>query len=214
MNDKTNEAQPILGTLSRQRHEWASSSNRKYIAVAGVVAISAALIGAWYFLIETQDAAMNTGISESKERQVLYWTDPMVPGYKSDKPGPSPFMDMQLVPIYADDADSRTVSVRPEIIQSLGVRTHKVEAGNRGIRIPSEALIRTGTRNAVVLAIGEGRFQPVEVTPGAESDEWVEVRHGIKAGDVVVTSGQFLIDSEANIRASFARMQPAESKTP
>ncbi len=147
---------------------------------------------------------------ENQERKVLYWTDPMIPGFKSDKPGKSPFMDMQMVPVYADDADTTTVSVRPEIMQSLGVRTHTVMRGNRGISIPREALIRTGTRNAVVLAIGAGRFQPVEVTPGAESDDWIEIHHGIKEGDVVVTSGQFLIDSEASVRASFSRMESIE----
>ena len=157
---------------------------------------------------------MVTAGSENLERKVLYWTDPMVPGFKSDKPGKSPFMDMEMVPVYADDAGATTVSVRPEIIQSLGVRTHTVVRSSRGITIPSEALIRTGTRNAVVLAIGAGRFQPVEVTPGAESGDWIEIRQGIKAGDVVVTSGQFLIDSEANVRASFSRMQSTEPGTP
>jgi len=157
---------------------------------------------------------MATAGSENQERKVLYWTDPMVPGFKSDKPGKSPFMDMQMIPIYADDAGAATVSVRPEIVQSLGVRTYTVERGSRTISIPLEALIRTGTRNAVVLALGAGRFQPVDVTPGAESGDWVEIRQGIKAGDVVVTSGQFLIDSEANVRASFARMQPTKPITP
>ena len=186
---------------------------RKQTVVAGVIAaaaLGAVTVGAWYFLASKQEAPMATAGSENQERKVLYWTDPMVPGFKSDKPGKSPFMDMEMVPVYADDAGATTVSVRPEIIQSLGVRTHTVVRSNRGITIPSEALIRTGTRNAVVLAIGAGRFQPVDVIPGAESDDWVEIRQGIKAGDVVVTSGQFLIDSEANVRASFSRMQSTE----
>ncbi|HJW82604.1 MAG TPA: heavy metal-binding domain-containing protein [Acidiferrobacterales bacterium] len=194
--------------------------NKKIIAgmIAGVTLIVVAL-AAWYFLASKQEAPVTAG-SENQERKVLYWTDPMVPGFKSDKPGKSPFMDMDMVPVYADaqgaadDAGATTVSVRPEIIQSLGVRTHTVVRSSRGITIPSEALIRTGTRNAVVLAIGAGRFQPVEVTPGAESGDWIEIRQGIKAGDVVVTSGQFLIDSEANVRASFARMQPGEPTVP
>ena len=195
MNDKTNEAR------------------RKQTVVAGViaaVALGAVAMGAWYFLVSQQETPMATASPENQERKVLYWTDPMVPGFKSDKPGKSPFMDMEMVPVYADDAGATTVSVRPEIIQSLGVRTHTVVRSNRGITIPSEALIRTGTRNAVVLAIGAGRFKPVDVTPGTESDNWIEIRQGIKAGDVVVTSGQFLIDSEANVRASFSRMQSTE----
>jgi len=196
--------------------------NRNQTVVAGVIAaavLGVVTIGTWYFLTSKQQAPMATAGSENQERKVLYWTDPMVPGFKSDKPGKSPFMDMEMVPVYADDAGATTVSVRPEIVQSLGVRTHTVVRSGRGITIPSEALIRTGTRNAVVLAIGAGRFQPVEVTPGAESGDWIEILKGIKAGDVVVTSGQFLIDSEANVRASFSRMESsepasAETKTP
>ena len=191
--------------------------NRNQKVMAGIVtaaALGAVTLGVWYFLASKQQAPMASAGSENQERKVLYWTDPMVPGFKSDKPGKSPFMDMDMVPVYADDAGATTVSVRPEIIQSLGVRTHTVVRSSRGITIPSEALIRTGTRNAVVLAIGAGRFQPVDVTPGTESDDWIEILKGIKAGDVVVTSGQFLIDSEANVRASFTRMQSTEPGTP
>ncbi len=191
--------------------------NRNQTVVAGVIAaavLGAVTIGTWYFLTSKQQAPMATAGSENQERKVLYWTDPMVPGFKSDKPGKSPFMDMEMVPVYADDAGATTVSVRPEIIQSLGVRTHTVVRSSRGITIPSEALIRTGTRNAVVLAIGAGRFRPVDVIPGAEADDWIEIRQGIKAGDVVVTSGQFLIDSEANVRASFSRMETPAGSNP
>jgi len=205
MNDETSVA----------KRGRASSAKLKQTVVAVIIAsavVGAVTMGTWYFLASRQETP--TASSEHQERKVLYWTDPMVPGFKSDKPGKSPFMDMEMVPVYADAAGATTVSVRPEIIQSLGVRTHKVVRSNRGITVPSEALIRTGTRNAVVLAIGAGRFQPVEVTPGVESDDWIEIRQGIKAGDVVVTSGQFLIDSEANIRASFARMQSTGPGTP
>src|SRR5512142_3035350 len=45
-----------------------------------------------------------------RERKVLYWTDPMTPGYKSDKPGKSPFMDMELVPVYEDGASAGAAS--------------------------------------------------------------------------------------------------------
>lgn len=179
--------------------------------IVGVVVFVAAS-AAWYFLTPQSTAPMAS--AEDQDRKVLYWTDPMVPGFKSDKPGKSPFMDMEMVPVYEEDDSATAVSVRPEIMQSLGVRTHKVERSNRGITIPSEALIRTGTRNAVVLSIGEGRFRPVDVTPGAEFDDSIEILKGIKAGDVVVTSGQFLIDSEANVRASFSRMEPPAGSTP
>lgn len=56
-------------------------------------------------------------------RKVLYWHDPMVPGQKFDKPGKSPFMDMQLVPVYADEAGGEGgVTVNPTLQQNLGIR--------------------------------------------------------------------------------------------
>ena len=62
------------------------------------------------------------------ERRVLYWHDPMVPGAKFDKPGKSPFMDMDLVPVYADAEDvGRTVQVPSNVSQNLGVRIGTVE---------------------------------------------------------------------------------------
>ncbi|HHC71649.1 MAG TPA: efflux RND transporter periplasmic adaptor subunit [Thiotrichales bacterium] len=75
--------------------------------------------------------------------------------------------------------------------------------------IPREALIRTGRESRVILAVGEGRFQPREVVPGIESGDYVEIRAGLEGGEKVVTSGQFLIDSEASLKASLLRMQGA-----
>ena len=78
------------------------------------------------------------------------------------------------------------------------------------LKLPREAVIVTGERASVVLALGEGRFQPVDVVMGMISQGEVEILSGIKEGDKVVTSGQFLIDSEANLRASFSRMTDSE----
>ena len=73
--------------------------------------------------------------------------------------------------------------------------------------IPKEALIQTGTDNRVLLALGEGRFQPRSVIVGMEAGDFVEVIRGLEPGEVVVTSGQFLIDSEASLKASLTRMR-------
>jgi Cu(I)/Ag(I) efflux system membrane fusion protein len=65
------------------------------------------------------------------KRKILYWHDPMVPAQKFDKPGKSPFMDMQLVPVYADEAgegaEGAAVRVSSNAAQSLGIRLGKVE---------------------------------------------------------------------------------------
>jgi Cu(I)/Ag(I) efflux system membrane fusion protein len=64
-------------------------------------------------------------------KRILYWHDPMVPGQKFDKPGKSPFMDMQLVPVYADnEGDEAAVTVSPRMQQNLGIRTAEVIEGS------------------------------------------------------------------------------------
>ena len=58
----------------------------------------------------------------------------------------------------------------------------------------------------MVISLGGGRFEARSVTAGMESGDFVEILQGIEEGDLVVTSGQFLIDSEASMRASLTRM--------
>ena len=74
------------------------------------------------------------------------------------------------------------------------------------LTIPREALIVTGERETVVRALGGGRFQPVDVVTGMKRGGQVEVLSGVDEGDEIVTSGQFLIDSESSLQASFARI--------
>ena len=81
----------------------------------------------------------------------------------------------------------------------------------QAVLVPSEAVIRTGERSVVVLADGEGKFRPQEVELGIEMGGSSEIRKGLKAGDKVVLSGQFLIDSEASLKSGLGRM---ESTTP
>ncbi len=76
------------------------------------------------------------------------------------------------------------------------------------VHIPREALIRGGKVDRVVIALGEGRFRAQAVRTGIESGERIAILEGLSAGDVVVTSGQFLIDSEANIDSALDRLDP------
>ena len=80
------------------------------------------------------------------------------------------------------------------------------------IIIPREALIRTGSDERVILSVGKGRYQPRKVVAGIESGDFVEIKGGLSEGEMVVTSGQFLIDSEASLKASLKRMaSPVET---
>lgn len=81
------------------------------------------------------------------------------------------------------------------------------EPGKASVLVPSEAVIRTGSRDVVIVALGEGRFRAAQVDVGAEAGGQTEIRRGLQAGDNVVLSGQFLIDSEASLSASLSRLE-------
>ncbi|MCK5456719.1 MAG: efflux RND transporter periplasmic adaptor subunit [Melioribacteraceae bacterium] len=68
--------------------------------------------------------------------------------------------------------------------------------------IPESAVIRSGKRNIVILSLGEGRFKPVEITKGLYSHGYYQVLSGLKINDMIVSSGQFMIDSESNLRSA------------
>lgn len=74
--------------------------------------------------------------------------------------------------------------------------------------IPREALIRTGRQERVILALDGGQFQPAAVTSGIEADGKIEILSGLNPREIVVVSGQFLIDSESSFTGAALRMQP------
>ncbi len=76
--------------------------------------------------------------------------------------------------------------------------------------VPKEAVIRTGDQDRVVLALGEGRFKSVEVSIGRVSNNHIEILSGLDENDEVVTSAQFLIDSESSKSSDFKRMTSQE----
>ena len=89
----------------------------------------------------------------------------------------------------------------------------KIYGGGKNdvIVIPLEGLIRTGRQDRVMISLGEGKFEAREVVAGIESGDHVEIISGIKDGETIVVSGQFLLDSEASTRASFTRMRDTAS---
>ena len=78
-----------------------------------------------------QASPASPGSAADTARKVLYWHDPMVPGQRFDKPGKSPFMDMQLVPVYADSASGASgVTIGSSVQQNLGIRLASVRRAN------------------------------------------------------------------------------------
>jgi len=109
---------------------------------------------------------------------------------------------------------TRTVSLKVEVPNRDGklragmyaTVTFEPATGENVLAVPTLSVLRTGQRNLVILAEGGGRFTPREVVLGPEGDEYVEVRSGLKEGDVVVTSSQFLLDSESNLREAIQKL--------
>ncbi|QSP95736.1 efflux RND transporter periplasmic adaptor subunit [Marinobacter salinisoli] len=120
------------------------------------------------------------------------------------------------------DAQTRTLRVRirvpnpdqrlrPNMFVDLRLNA---PIGDNLLSIPREALIRDGRHPRVILSEGDGRFRPVPVSPGREVGDRVVVIEGLTAGQQVVTSAQFLIDSETNLDAALARLEEAEPEEP
>jgi Cu(I)/Ag(I) efflux system membrane fusion protein len=86
-------------------------------------------------------------------------------------------------------------------------------AARKALTVPAEAVIHTGTRSVVIVSDGE-RFQPATVKTGMETDGRIEILSGLKAGERVVASGQFLIDSEASLRGVLDRLGAAGEAKP
>lgn len=115
----------------------------------------------------------------------------------------------------AVDPATRTLKVRTQLnnpggrlVPGLFVQMRFPSTGNEAstLLVPTDAVIRTGRRNLVMVAEPEGRFRPVEVELGREAGGQTEVLAGLQNGQRVVLSGQFLIDSEASLRGVETRL--------
>ncbi len=88
--------------------------------------------------------------------------------------------------------------LKPEMFGEVVLKT----APRRALRIPADAVIDSGTRSVVFVALGDGKFQPRVVRLGASDGDHVEVQDGLAAGDQIVTRANFLVDSESRLKAS------------
>ena len=106
---------------------------------------------------------------------------------------------------------NRDAALKPGMYANVSVL-----AGTRqnALQVPTEAVIRTGKRTVVIVAEAEGRFRPVEVTLGPEHESAIVILDGLKEGQSVVTSGQFLIDSEANLQGAYKRLEGGAAPAP
>jgi membrane fusion protein, copper/silver efflux system len=111
--------------------------------------------------------------------------------------------------------ETRTMRVRLEL-PNKGLRlrpgmyaTVFVEAApQQGLVVPSSAVVDTGDQQYVFVALGEGRYEPRKVVVGFHADEKTELREGVREGEQVVTTANFLIDSESRLRGAIEGLAP------
>lgn len=148
----------------------------------------------------------------AQERKALYWYDPMVPDQHFEKPGKSPFMDMQLVPKYADDTATTGVRIDPGVQQNVGIRTAVVESGRLATRIHVPATLTWDLRQeSVVSARVDGIVSRLHVKAPFES-----VRRGQPLVTVLAPAwGSAMAEAEALGQANSASarsLQPAANQ--
>jgi Cu(I)/Ag(I) efflux system membrane fusion protein len=121
------------------------------------------------------------------------------------------------------NAATRTLQARFEVDNRRGqllpgmlLRLQVAGASVTRLVVPAEAVIRTGPRAVAIVRRGDGGFEPRELKLGVESGELIEITEGLREGEQVVASGQFLIDSEARLRSVLGSLAatPAASAPP
>lgn len=106
--------------------------------------------------------------------------------------------------------DNNDLTLRPDLLTDVVIQSDQQDAA---VIIPSEAVVRSGERSLVFVMREPGKFEPRPVTLGIETDGKVVVTEGVRSGDEVVTSAQFLIDSESKLREATAKMLRAGSQS-
>ena len=149
------------------------------IAIAAAIAAGFGFGGYYYGKQQLHAPAPETK-TESPGRKVLYWHDPMYPQQKFDKPGKSPYMSMDLVPVYADDKGSESgVAVSARARQSLGIRTAVAEVSE----------LRQDVSAVGYVQADERRMARAEVRAAG----WIEKLH-VRAVNEPVRAGQMLAE--------------------
>lgn len=97
--------------------------------------------------------------------------------------------------------------LKPDMFANIAINANPVVDV---IAVPSEAIIRSGVREKLFVTRESGKFEPRDIVVGVSSEGWTEIREGVEPGEAVVTSAQFLIDSESKLREAASKMLEVE----
>jgi hypothetical protein len=113
-------------------------------------------------------------------------------------------METKTVQVRIQATNTPNIEFKPEMYVTVTLSSPLMI---NAVTVSDQAIIRSGERNIIVVALGGGYFDPRDVTLGVTADGYTQVLDGIHAGENIVTSSQFLIDSESNLKAAIDQMK-------
>jgi Cu(I)/Ag(I) efflux system membrane fusion protein len=149
---------------------------------------------------EAQGGASTAGaVAATAESKPQYWYDPMRPAEHFDKPGRSPFMDMQLVPKYAKDAAPGSIAVDSRVVQNLGLRLAKVEQGSFSRVVDTVGSVGVDEHRIEAVQVRQpGWIERLDVRAAGDSVRRGQLLAGIYSPDLLATQQELLIALGAN----------------
>ena len=193
---------------------------------AALQTITAPISGVISELMVRQGMAVAPGMTLARINSLsTVWLEVALPEALAAAIGPGQPVQARFAALPGEVIHGKVTAVLPEANRETRTLRARIELPNPGQRlragmfaqvslggaqrellvVPAEAVIRTGRRALVYVAEEAGRYQPVVVEIGEQVDEWIVIRSGLTAGQQVVASGQFLIDSEASLQGVVAR---------
>ncbi len=227
---------------TRQRLQWLGmtpdfiASIERSGQVQAVVTITSPIAGAIRSLSVRKGMALQTGTTLAEINGIdPVWLDAAVPETEAARVQVGQTLLARLPAFFGEeftgqiqailpnnDPDSRTLTLRAEFKNSDGrlrpgmLAQVQIDTGDQKPRlwVPAEAVIRTGKRAVVIVEEDSGAFAALEVELGAETQTDVEVRRGLQEGQTIVASGQFLLESEANMSGLLRKLEPMQGDQP
>lgn len=154
-----------------------------------------------------EEAAINNVEQDKSGKKVLYWYDPMVPGKQFEKSGKSPFMDMELVPKYADEADSGmsggkpVVSISAENIQKMGVRTEKVMKSKVGGGLRATGIVMENERTRWdVFSQVEGRVDDLKYSAPGDKVKKDDLFYTLYSPELLALQNDYIAATKAGYK--------------
>lgn len=223
---------PDLATAARQRLRLMGMSDGLIASVErsgrtnGTVTITTPISGVIQMLDARAGATLAMGQTLAQVSGIgTVWLNAAVPEAQSGRVRVGQTATASLAAYPAESFGGRVIAILPTAQVESRTLTVRIELANRqghlkpgmfanvaldgdsksALLVPSEAVIRTGTRTLVMLATGDGRYHPAEVRAGREGGGQTEILQGLGRGEKVVASGQFLLDSEASLTGIVVR---------